>query len=130
MFMTTLFHFFNLARSWLTPKRALFLALLIVVFIGMGRCYRWGYESALEDSEKSYKLALENSIEKTKKDLQAIYEEEKRLIESNKKIEIQYKDRVKVVEKIVSKNVYLESEACAVPLVDVKEFNKSLENKQ
>lgn len=88
-----------------------------------------GYKRAERAGEQAYQRALENELDRVKREMNENFELEKSLIKKQKEIEIQYVDRVKTIEKIVEKNKYLTSNECSIPKFDVKEFNKSLGKK-
>lgn len=129
MFNTIFFYVWNWIGSYVNPKLVACALVLAIFLTCAGVSYYYGYKNASRAFEQAYSKALEAEIDRVKKEMQEAFKAEKELIEKKKEIEIQYVDRIEVIEKIVEKTKYLNAKECAIPKVDVKEFNKSLGKK-
>lgn len=129
MFNTIFFYAWNWIGSYVNPKLVA-CALVLALFLACGGVSYWyGYKHAQRAYEQAYSKALEAEIDRVKREMQEAFNAEKELIKKKKEIEIQYVDRVEVIEKIVEKTKYLNAKECSIPKVDVKAFNKSLGKK-
>lgn len=127
--MNIFLYAWNWIGAYANPKLVACALVLAAFLMCAGVSYWYGYKRAHRASEQAYSKALESELDRVRKQMQESFNAERELIEKRKEIEIQYVDRVEVIEKIVEKTKYLNSKECSIPKVDVKEFNKALGKK-
>ena len=78
--------------------------------------------------KKAYDIELAKRLTEQKEKQDKANAEAIKFVESQKKVEIVYKDRVKTLTKIVHDNPVTTSLACTLPKPDLENFNKLLDD--
>lgn len=115
--------------NFLKSRVGLFLIGSVLVSIGLFTMYHYiynkGFNDAKNEDRNQYNEQLTIALNKQKQLFDKEVEKAKAVQSSEEKIKIEYRDRIKTVDKIVEKTIYKE---CVMPEQDFNQIKKTLES--